>query len=153
MGTQFEILRQTRKFLLGMVAGLTTDQLNEIPAGFNNNIIWNLAHLVATQQDVCYVRNGLPLIIDEQYYLNYKPDTRPEAYVTEAEVRELKILLLSTIDLLEKDYTESRFRDFKPWTNRYGVTHDTMEDSLNLLLFHDGLHLGYIMALKHAIKE
>jgi hypothetical protein len=136
-----------------MVSELTTDQLNEIPSGFNNNIIWNLAHLVAAQQGVCYVRNGLPLIVDEKIFLNYKPDTKPQGYVSDGEVQEIKNLLLSTIDQLEKDYNADRFRDFKSWTNRYGVAHNTIEDSINFLLFHDGLHFGYVMALKHVIRN
>lgn len=153
MDKKFEILRQTRTYLLGLVADLATGQLNEIPPGFNNNIIWNLAHLVAAQQGVCYVRNGLPVTIEEKLYEEYKPGTKPETSVTDAGVQEIKSLLLSTIDRLEKDYNGDRFRDFRPWTHRYGVAHNSMEDSLNLLLFHDGLHLGYIMALKRVLKK
>ncbi len=49
MNKQIEILRNTRKHLLSFINDLSTEELNEIPQGFNNNIIWNLAHLTATQ--------------------------------------------------------------------------------------------------------
>ena len=51
---QFEILKLTRQYLLNDIKDLTVEQLNEVPAGFNNNIIWNVAHMLATQQGICY---------------------------------------------------------------------------------------------------
>lgn len=70
MNKQIEIIRKTRVKLLEMLSDLSTDQLNKIPAGFNNNIIWNLAHLVAAQQGICYLRAGLPMVLT--FYLSTK---------------------------------------------------------------------------------
>jgi len=50
MKKEIERLKKTRIFLLDLIKDLTTEQLNEIPKGFNNNIIWNLGHLIASQQ-------------------------------------------------------------------------------------------------------
>jgi hypothetical protein len=153
MEKQFEILKSTRKYLLNFIADLTIDELNEIPPGFNNNIIWNLAHLIAAQQGVCYLRGGLRLRIDQQYFLKYKPETKPESYVDQDEVATIKDLFLSTIDQLEVDYHNNFFSDYDSWTNRYGVIHNNIEDTINFLLFHEGLHLGYIMPLKRLVKK
>ena len=54
-------IQQTRTHILSVLNELSLEQLNKIPAGFNNNIAWNLGHLVAAQQGVCYVRSGLPM--------------------------------------------------------------------------------------------
>jgi hypothetical protein len=35
------------------VAG-TLEQLNKIPEGYNNNLIWNIAHVVVVQQMLVY---------------------------------------------------------------------------------------------------
>ena len=153
MEKQFEILRNTRKFLLSLVDDLTLEQLNEIPPGFNNNVIWNLGHIVAAQAGVCYVRGGLPLPIDEQLFLAYKPDSKPSSTASEEQVQTIKELLFSTLDQLEEDYKNGAFANYKPWTNRYGVEHKTIEDTFAFLPFHDGLHLGYIMAQKRALKN
>jgi hypothetical protein len=93
------------------------------------------------------------MVIDEKYFLAYKPDTKPSGYVNEEEVQVLKKQLLSTIDNLEQDLAASVFAANPPWTNRYGVEHKNIEDSIKFLLFHDGLHLGYIMALKRVVKK
>ena len=38
-------IKNTRAFVLELVKDLSTEQLNEIPTGFNSNIIWNIAPL------------------------------------------------------------------------------------------------------------
>ena len=153
MEKQFEIIKSTRKFLLSVIADLTIDELNEIPAGFNNNIIWNFAHLIAAQQNVCYVRGGLDLKIDQDLFIAYKPETKPVGYVEKEKVAEIKELILSTIDQLEADYYNNIFSEYNVWTNRYGVTHNTIEDTINFLIFHEGFHVGYIMSLKRLVKS
>ena len=153
MEKQFEIIKSTRKYLLNFIADLTIDELNEIPAGFNNNIIWNLAHLIAAQQNICYVRGGLNVKIDQNLFQAYKPDTKPVGYVDKEKVAEIKELFLSTIDELEADYNNNVFADYNAWTNRYGVIHNNIEDTINFLIIHEGLHVGYIMPLKRLVKN
>lgn len=150
---QFEIFRKTRQYLLDMVSGLTIEQLNTIPAGFNNNIVWNVSHIIASQQGVCYFRGGLPLVVPEDFFLSYKPDSKPDGFVTAEAFEETKKLLFSTIDTMEADYNNGVFNNNPAWTNRYGVEHQTIDDSINFLVFHDGLHLGYVMALKRAVTK
>jgi hypothetical protein len=153
MNKQIEILRNTRKHLLGFINDLSTEELNAIPQGFNNNIIWNLAHLTATQQNACYLRAGLDLQVDEKYFHLYKPDTKPTAYIDDAEVGTIKQMLLTLIDKLETDYNNNAFVNYKPWTNRYGFEVANIDDMLGFLPFHEGLHLGYTMALKRALRH
>jgi hypothetical protein len=52
-------IKKTRTSLLNMISGLSLEQINKVPEGFNNNIIWNLGHLVSAQQGICYSRSGL----------------------------------------------------------------------------------------------
>jgi hypothetical protein len=153
MEKQFEILRKTRAFLLTIINELTPEQLNKVPGGFNNNIAWNFGHVIAAQQGVCYKRAGLPMIIDEELFARFRPESKPEGPVGESEIQSLKSLLLSTIDDLETDYKAGRFNEYKPWTTRYGVQIDHIEDAISFLSFHDGLHVGYAMALRRAIKN
>ncbi|MES2730775.1 MAG: DinB family protein [Bacteroidota bacterium] len=153
MNKQIEIIKKTRINLLNVIKDLTLDQLNEIPEGFNNNIIWNLAHLIAAQQGICYMRAGGKIVVDEKYFLNYKSETKPQQRVDQHEVDIIKQLFLSTIDRLEKDYQNDVFANYTAWTTRYGVELAHVDDALVFLPFHEGLHLGYIQALKRVIKK
>lgn len=153
MNKQFEIIKKTRKHLLEVISDLSPDQLNEIPAGFNNNIAWNFGHMIAGQQAICYFRAGLPLIIDEKFFERYKSGTTPAFKVDNNEMEIIKQLFFTTIDQFEADYQHNIFSNYTPWTNRYGIEFLSTDDLIPYLIFHEGLHLGYIMALKHLVKK
>ena len=150
---QFEILKLTRQYLLNDIKDLTTEQLNEKPAGFNNNIIWNLAHMLATQQGICYARAGLKLIIDQDFFDAYKPGTKPGKFVDADEIAAIKIMFIAMIDQLEIDYKNNAFANFTPFTNRYGFEHRHIDDSINFVLYHEGLHFGIINAMMKLVKK
>ena len=149
----FDRYRKVRMYLLDAVHDLTTEQFNYIPPGFNNNVIWNLAHLIAAQQGVCYLRAGNSMIIDEELFNNYKPGTRPGNFVDSTETDQLKSLAISTIDQFEKDYLLNHFTAYTPWTTRYGVELADINTATEFLFYHEGLHLGYIMALKKCMRK
>lgn len=144
--------RATRKWLLEIIKDLSPEQLNEIPAGFNNNIIWNIAHLIAAQQGICYVRAGLKIVVEEKYFLDYKTGTKPGEPLNSDEIDIIKRLLLSSLEQLEPDLEKGLFNNYIAWTTRYAVEINNIDDALSFLPFHEGLHAGYIMALKRVIK-
>ncbi|RVT98190.1 DinB family protein [Mucilaginibacter limnophilus] len=146
-----EILYKPRTYLVKLIEGLTIEQLNQIPTGFNNNIIWNFAHMIAAQQGVCYIRAGLKTVIDEDLYMAYKPETKPEKFVDAAELDTIKQLAFFTLDKLEEDYHAGIFGGYIPWTTRYGVDINNIDEAIKFLPFHDGLHTGYIMAQRRAL--
>ena len=151
MNDQIETIRKTRSFLLDYIKELNTEQLNKIPAGFNNNIIWNLGHMVASQQGVCYIRAGLKTWVDEDFFNAYKPGSKPSEYFNESQIEKVKDLLFSSLDVLKSNYAKGLWTNYPAWSTRYGVELKSIDDVIQFLNFHEGLHLGYIMALKRAI--
>ena len=149
---QIEIIRKTRAFLLKNLEDLTTEQYNKIPDGFNNNIIWNLGHMVAAQQGVCYIRAGLASRVGEDIIALFKSGTKPERSFSEAEIENIKTLLSSTLDQLEEDYNNGIFSGYTAWSTRYDVELAGIGDAINFLPFHEGLHSGCIGALKRLVK-
>ncbi|RAJ29545.1 DinB family protein [Pedobacter cryoconitis] len=144
-------VRQVRANFIESISGLSAEQLNEIPEGFNNNIIWNMAHLVAAHQGISYIRAGLETFVDKEFYLSYTGGTKPNGLVSEEKIAEIKLLLISTLDQFKVDYHNRIFDNYKGWTTRYGVNLNSIDDATNFLSFHEGMHLGYIMALKRLI--
>jgi hypothetical protein len=151
MTKAIEIIKLPRLHLLKAVDGLTTEQLNKVPEGFNNNIIWNLAHIVAAQQNLCYKRAGLDIVIDEQYFTPYLPGTKPEKFIEANEVELIKASLLTTLDLLEADLQADKFANYVGWTTRYDVSLNSIDEALAFVPYHEGIHTGYIWALKRMI--
>ncbi len=62
----FELNRISRKMMAPFLENYTLDQLNQIPPGFSNNLIWNIAHVVVTQQILVYKLSGLPMLISDE---------------------------------------------------------------------------------------
>ena len=71
MTRAIEILQNPRKLILDTISNLTIDQVNKIPEGFNNNIIWNLGHMIASQQGLCYKRTGTALRVSDDFFKTY----------------------------------------------------------------------------------
>ena len=139
--------------MLKGISALTIAQLNQIPTGFNNNIAWHLGHLVASQQGLCYVRAEVNPRVTEIIMSNYRSGTKPEAPIDISAFSELKDLLFSTLDQFEIDYNTNLFANYKPWTTRYDVEIRTIDDALQFLSFHEGLHLGTIQSMQRLVSN
>lgn len=149
-----EVLPNTRKFFNNYLEKLTLNDLNKIPKGFNNNIIWNIGHILVTQQLLAYKLSGLPMMVNDTLIAKYMKDTKPEGFVEQAEVDEIKVLLFSTIEKTKEDFNKNRFKDYKEYTvSTTGNTLKNIDDAFQFTLFHEGMHLGYIMALYRAVKN
>jgi hypothetical protein len=147
MTQAIETIVQPRIKVVEIVKQLTIEELNHVPAGFNNNIIWNLGHMVAAQQGICYKRAGLDTIVGEDFFNTYKPGTKPEKFLDAAELEKIIGLLSSTITQLEADLKTDMFANYTSFITRYGIGLNTITEAVNFLPFHEGLHIGAIVAL------
>ena len=109
MNNKIDKLKRFRLFLLNQISSLTAEQLNKIPQGYNNNIIWNLGHIASSAQVICYKRAGLPVTIDEKYFTPFLTNTRPGDFINAEEIETIKQLLISTIDTLQTDFDNKMF--------------------------------------------
>jgi len=151
MNAQIETIRKTRSFLLEQIKSLGTELINQIPEGFNNNIIWNLGHMIAAQQGMCYKRAGLPTIIGEDFWEKFRTGSKPQEPLNEQEITNIKDLLFTTLDKLEADLNNNIFGNYTTWTTRYGVEIGSIDAALEFLPFHEGLHSGTIFTMKKLV--
>ncbi len=148
MNQTFEITRTSRKILSQFLETYTLDQLNKIPDGFSNNLIWNIAHVMVTQQLLVYKLSGLPMNISDEMVNTYKKGSKPETLATQSEVEEIKILLSKTIDQTEKDFDKGIFMNFEEYPTSTGYVLKSTHDAMVFNNFHEGLHIGIIMSLR-----
>ncbi len=149
----FEVLANTRKSLKDLLEKISLEDLNKIPENFNNNIIWNIGHIVVSEQILVYKLSGLPTMLSDEMIDKYKKDTKPEGFISQEEINEIKDLLLSTIEKTEADYKNNTFKEYNEYTvSTTGNTLTNVDDALQFVLFHEGLHIGYAKALLKAIE-
>lgn len=147
MDTQFDILRKSRELVLKRIEGLSHEQLHKIPEGFNNNIVWNVAHLVVTQQLLHYKLSGLQCLVPDELIENYRKGTSPSEEMNEEDFEEVKELLAGLPDTLEEDYKEGIFKEYTEYPTSTGFVLSSIDNAIAFNNLHEGIHLGTIMAL------
>lgn len=151
MDWTFDVVLKNRKIMASFIDAFTLADLNKVPENFNNNLIWNIAHLVATQQLLTYSLSGLPMQVSDKFIEKYKKGSYVSEIVSQEEVDEIKKLLFSTIEKTKEDYKKGVFNAFQPYTTSTNSTLKSFEEAMEFNNFHEGIHLGYILALKKSL--
>ena len=151
MNSDFQLLLQTRKNMLGRLEGLSLDQLNAIPAGFNNSLIWNAAHVLVTQQLLVYKNSGLTPLVSADWIAAYRKGTRPEAPMDAASWEEVKSQLLSRVSESWEAYERGDFRAYTPYSTSFGYRIEDVDDALRFNNIHEAMHLGNVISMSKLV--
>lgn len=147
-----EILKTSRENTLALIEKLSDEQLNLIPEKFNNNLIWNLGHLVVTQQLLCYKLSGLACAVSEEMIQRFRKGTKPEADVSREEIELIKQYSLSLVESTQKDLAADIFKDYTPYMTSFRVELRSIEDALSFNNVHETMHYGYMRALYKLVQ-
>lgn len=151
MKKQFEILKKYRKSLVDEIDDLNIEQLQMIPKGFKNNIFWNVAHVLVSQQILHYKMSGLNPLITHDWIENYQKGTLPRFVITEDEINYLKGKLITTADRLEEDFNEKKFESYTEIETKMGILISSIEDAINFNTSHEALHYGIVISMKKMV--
>ena len=151
MNWSFDITLKTRAILYKFLQQFSLEQLNTVPKGYRNSIYWNIMHVVVTQQLLVYGLSGLPMLLDSQLVEAFRKGTKTEEAASQKDVDHLKSLLTSTIEQTQKDYATGIFTNYTTYTVSTKSTLTNVEEALEFNNFHEGIHLGYILAMKNTI--
>ncbi len=148
----FDITLKNRNILLQIMEGTPMGQLLCIPEGFRNNIWWNMAHVVATQQILVYTLSGQPVRIPLDFVDKFKKGTVPDGTATLEEIGTVKEFLFQTLEWTREDYANGLFKNFRPYTTSVDVALNKVEDTFAFNAYHEGIHLGTIRALQKVVR-
>ena len=151
MNSTLAVTRTSRNILSQILPNYTLAQLNTIPEGHNNNLIWNIGHIIVVQQMLVYGLSGLPMNISNDLVEKYKKGTKPEQDATQEKVDEIQKLLVTTIDQTEIDVQNSIFENFKEYPTSTGYILKNAQDAMDFNNFHEGIHLGAIFGIRKFI--
>lgn len=148
MKEQFAILRKSRELVIKELEGLTLAQIHTTPKGFKNNIAWNVAHLVVTQQLLHYALSGLNPLCPDDLIETHRKGTSPTKTFTAAEFEEVKELLVALPNTLEEDFNAGIFENYKEYPTSTGFVLTSIENAIPFNNFHEGIHYGIIRSIK-----
>lgn len=147
----FETTLNSRKILAGFLKNHTLEQLNTVPEGYSNNLIWNIGHTIVVQQLLVYKLSGLPTLISDEMIAKYQRGTRPEGFVGQKEVDELHDLLFTTIDQTIVDFENNLFKNYHTFTNSVGFTLRNVAEAIAFNYYHEATHMGMMMSIRKFI--
>ena len=151
MEKQITLQKITRNHYLNFLGNHSINELSFVPKGFNNNLFWNIAHVVTTQQLLCYYLSDVPMKIDNFWVENFKKGTIPTIKIEKEHISTLKQILTDQPNEMLKDYTDGIFKSYKTYETSFGTTLNSIDDAIRFNNIHEGLHLGYMMAMRKLI--
>lgn len=151
MEATFKIWETSRNIYLKIIENYSLEQLNKIPEGFSNNLVWNLGHIIVSQQGLVYRLSGLPMNISMEMMENYKNGSKPTGTTTQEEVDELKVLLFSLLNQTKEDYANGKFTSYNEYTTGTGFHLASTKEAIEFNNYHEAIHLGFMMNIRKFI--
>lgn len=148
----FETVLFNRKTMVSLLDNLTEEQVNFIPENFNNSILWNIGHVLVTEQLLVYKLSGLPVKIDENLVPLFAKGTKPEIKGSAEQIEMVKNLLEGTVLKSRQDYKDKLFKKYQNYTTSTGIVLNNVDDALLFNCFHEGIHLGVLRSLKKLVS-
>lgn len=147
---QYEMIRG---FTLSMIDHLNEEMIDIVPVGHNNNILWNVGHILLAQDFLLYGWEQAAKIVKPGYAELFNQGTKPADW--KGEVPSLATLaadLQAQKSRIENDFGHRWDEPLpKPFVLRPGVEMATYGEVMMFTLYHEGWHVGYIQSLKRAI--
>lgn len=150
--TTFEHNRITRQRMLDVIGERPFQELIKIPETHNNNLLWNFGHALVTQHllsfGLCKMELQIPMEIVDRFR---KGSSAKEQVFLESDLIYFKENATKFIDLTEEYLANGKFENFAEYSTSYGVVLDSIETAIEFNNLHEGLHFGYMMALRKLI--
>lgn len=146
----FQQLVDYRKELFHAIEGLTEEDVNVVPEGFSNNILWNLGHVYLDQYLwIAYLtKEPTPIPPGFREWFNY--GTKPADWSTQPpSLATLRSLLENQPHEIQAAYGERLEEEF-PVTDS-GM--HTIAQVLVRTIFHEGLHLASINTIRRFLTK
>lgn len=147
-----DVFLQDRNLIQLALSGLSDGAFFDMPPGFDNNIAWNLGHIIVTQQALHYRLSGLPTVTTKEDVAMFRTGSSPADWSHKPDVSRLLNLLNETGPKLQDDYAAGLFANYQLYKTSTGIMLPTIEDALAFNNFHEGLHLGTILALRNFVR-
>jgi hypothetical protein len=144
---ELKMLETSINNILDKIDGLSNEQMNEIPKGFSNNIIWNVAHVLVTQKLLIYGLSNNDLNLDDDFINRYRKGSFPQHKVLDVEVEFVINELSNFMKKFKDDISNKIFKHYKTYPTSYNYEITNFNEALVMVNLHYGLHFSTILKL------
>jgi hypothetical protein len=147
-------LHIVREITLHTANSLPEDQINLIPKGFNNSIIWNFGHILIVQEQLAVnfgkIKPQLPSVYLHYFGQHTDPSSWKDAPPRYSDI--LSFLKSQTKHIIESLGTRIDEKLTKPF-NRNGLSMHTIGELLIYSVYHEGVHIGTVNSMVKVIQS
>lgn len=153
--TSLSVLRGCKVAMHKIAAELTAEQLLAVPDGFDNNIAWNIGHIIVASQNIVYARSSTPVSISDEMVSMYRPGTSPADWDAAPDTDALLAMFMEYQQQLEDDFAAGIFKGpFETFTSpTSGISFSDLDGALVFDVYHHSQHYGMIMALNNFVSK
>jgi hypothetical protein len=145
-------LEAGRKLLLERTKDLTMDQYNIIPPGFNNNIIWNMGHILVVSENLLYENSPYQRPVHGFIKSRFEKGSVPEEIVREADI----LLIRQSLQQTAQFYKICTGMD-KPGNGAASMSGSGLNiisnEVMRFLIFHEEMHYRRIAQLMEIVGK
>lgn len=144
-----------REITVKSINRIPEDIVDIVPIGFNNNIRWNFGHIAFIQEKLVYGVSGEKMSLPKEYEDFFSAGTKPADWKgTPPSLAEISAILTEQTERI-KEFVPGRFSEklSKPFTNRAGITFETLGETLLFSFYHEGMHMETIKRVYRAIAN
>lgn len=91
------------------------------------------------------------MMVSEKEIVGFQKGSKPLHDADDKDLNLLKEQLFSTLEQARKDYKNGKFEQYNEYTVTIKSTLTNVEEALEFNNFHEGIHLGYVLALLRVI--
>jgi hypothetical protein len=120
-----------------------------MPANFINTIHWHIGHILIVQDRLTLRLAGLEIGLPEAYVGWFGGGTKPADWQTQPPSVDILLQQLEEQPERLQKQLSGKLEDMLaiPFNNK-----ETVGEALDYSFYHEGVHLGYLMALKRAAE-
>lgn len=136
-----------RGYMLGILRGVSEEQMVVVPEGAKNNVLWNLGHLAQSHAGLVYGPCGLESPVPGHYAGLFKGGTSPSTWDEAPSVAEVKACFKDSHKQMMDDYRKGAFDSYAPYEMMKGVVIENVEQAIGFNIVHEGVHIGAIISI------
>lgn len=141
--------RIARGYMKQRIVGLSSDDLLHVPNGTDNNILWNLGHIVLSHFRLLYRPSGATVPVPETWNEWFLPGTSPAGWgASGPSAGAVLDQFHSQFDRIAADHANGIFAAYKPFELKSGARLNNAEEAMAFNLMHEGIHIGAVIALR-----
>lgn len=139
-----------RQMMCARCEGLSSEALHRVPAGYSGSLAWHLGHAMVTTGLLVQGRCGLPHPLGDEAVATFRKGTTAADLKRTYTVAEFADWAERSLAAVAADRAAGRLDAFQAYQTSAGFGLTTVDEALAFLAAHDGIHLGYILALARA---